>query len=273
MYKSLEGVILDWAGTTVDYGCFAPVAVFINIFSEIGIEVTFEEAREPMGMLKWDHIKAMLSMDRINNLWIDKFDRHWTDEDVDVLYKRFEPKLMATLDQFSRPINSVVKMSQNLKKEGIKIGSTTGYTDRMIEVVAENAKLFGYEPHAIVTPDATNKVGRPMPYMIFENMKRLSLSAPWKVVKVGDTLMDIKEGINAGVWSVGVLVGSSQIGMSESEFIALSAEEKELLVEKARKAFYNVGAHFTIETMAELESLLKVIDDKVSLGDRPNATK
>lgn len=269
MYKSLEGVIFDWAGTTVDYGCFAPVEVFVSIFEELGIEVTLAEAREPMGMLKWDHIKAMLTMDRINNKWQDIFKRNWTDKDVDDLYKRFEPKLMATLDQFASPIGHVVETSKNLKRKGLKIGSTTGYTDKMIEVVAKNAELAGYVPDAIVTPDATGKIGRPMPYMIFENMKQLSLSAPWKIVKVGDTLSDIREGLNAGTWSVGVILGSSELGMDEATFLNLSQDERQATIEKTRRNFEVAGAHFTIETMADLEALLDDIDEKVAGGERP----
>ena len=67
--NKIEGVIFDWAGTTVDFGCFAPVNVFLEIFKNAGVEVTMEEARIPMGMLKRDHIKAMLKMPRISGIW------------------------------------------------------------------------------------------------------------------------------------------------------------------------------------------------------------
>lgn len=60
--KKWEAVIFDWAGTTVDYGCFAPVQAFVEVFRHFGIEPTMEEVREPMGMLKRDHIRAMLEM-------------------------------------------------------------------------------------------------------------------------------------------------------------------------------------------------------------------
>ena len=50
--KKIECVIMDWAGTAVDYGCFAPVAAFLKAFGEVGITVTMEEARRPMGMAK-----------------------------------------------------------------------------------------------------------------------------------------------------------------------------------------------------------------------------
>ncbi|PJO45375.1 phosphonoacetaldehyde hydrolase, partial [Lysinibacillus xylanilyticus] len=36
----VKGVIFDWAGTTVDFGCFAPVNVFLTVFEDAGIEVT-----------------------------------------------------------------------------------------------------------------------------------------------------------------------------------------------------------------------------------------
>lgn len=45
-------VILDWAGTAVDFGCMAPVAAFREAFEHQGITVTEREIREPMGMKK-----------------------------------------------------------------------------------------------------------------------------------------------------------------------------------------------------------------------------
>ncbi len=67
MNKNIEAVIFDWAGTTVDYGCFAPVKAFAEVFRQAGIEPTMDEVREPMGMLKRDHIKTMLEMPRIRD--------------------------------------------------------------------------------------------------------------------------------------------------------------------------------------------------------------
>ena len=50
----IKTVIFDWAGTTVDFGCMAPVHAFRNAFLEKGIQLTDKEIREPMGKLKWD---------------------------------------------------------------------------------------------------------------------------------------------------------------------------------------------------------------------------
>ena len=42
---ALKGVILDWAGTTMDYGCYAPAVVFIEVYKRHGVEITMEQAR------------------------------------------------------------------------------------------------------------------------------------------------------------------------------------------------------------------------------------
>jgi len=65
----IRAVIFDWAGTTVDYGCFAPVQAFQEAFAHHGVPVTLEETRKPMGMLKRDHIRTMLRMERIARAW------------------------------------------------------------------------------------------------------------------------------------------------------------------------------------------------------------
>ena len=65
-------VIFDWAGTTVDYGCFAPVNAFALAFQKFGVTPTVEEIRAPMGMLKRDHIRTMLAMPAIRQQWEEK---------------------------------------------------------------------------------------------------------------------------------------------------------------------------------------------------------
>ena len=269
--NKVEGVIFDWAGTTVDFGCFAPVNVFVDIFKNAGIDVTMEEARGPMGMLKIDHIRAMLSMPRIARLWEEKYGKAFTKQDVENLYAEFEPALMASLVDYTDPIPEVVETVEVLRKQGLKIGSTTGYTTTMMDVVVPNALKKGYHPDFYVTPDDTHSIGRPYPYMIYRNMERLKLSAPWKVVKVGDTTSDIKEGVNAGVWSVGVVVGSSEMGLRLEEYNALTQPERETIIAKTARTFKQNGADFTIQTIRELPELIETINNHILEGKRPHS--
>lgn len=260
----IEGIILDWAGTTVDFGCFAPVNVFLDIFKNAGVEVTLQEAREPMGMLKIDHIRTMLQMPRIQTAWQNQYGRASNEDDVATLYNQFEEQLMVSLATYTDPIPSVLNTVNDLKASGVKIGSTTGYTSGMMNVVVPNAKAKGYEPHSIVTPDDVGGVGRPYPYMIFENMKRLGLQDVRKIVKVGDTTSDIKEALHAGVWAVGVIIGSSEMGLSHQEFEAIDEKEKQHVIHATRQKFEAAGANFTIETMAQLPQLMNQIEQQLN---------
>lgn len=255
----IEAVIFDWAGTTVDYGCFAPVQAFREAFSHFGISVTMEETRKPMGMLKRDHIRTMLKMERIAAEW-EKVTGHAAgDKDVEAVYAQFEPKLFSILTDFAAPKPYVLDAVAQLRAMGLKIGSTTGYTDAMMGVVVPKAAELGYAPDCWFSPDAVDGKGRPAPYMVFENMKALGISDVKRVVKVGDTVSDIQEGINAGVWSVGVLEGSSELGLSQEEFEALTAEERNAACRKVEKTFRAAGAHFVIRNLSELSQLLRAI--------------
>ncbi len=215
--SKIEAVIFDWAGTTVDYGCFAPVKVFTEVFKNAGVEPTMEEVREPMGMLKWAHIRTMLEMPRIKAAWKELYGREPQDADADKMYESYEPSLLKILDQYSDPKPYVLETVQALRDKGIRIGSTTGYTDVMMGIVVPRAKELGYEPDCWFSPDSTGGMGRPYPYMIFRNMEELKVSAVDRVIKAGDTISDIKEGKNAGVFTIGILEGSSLLGLSREE--------------------------------------------------------
>lgn len=255
----IKAVVFDWAGTTVDYGCFAPVQAFVEAFAHYGIEVTMEETRKPMGMLKIEHIRTMLKMERIAKLWQEKYGREANDEDVHAIYEQFEPKLFSILNRYSDPKPYVLDAVKELREMGIKIGSTTGYTDKMMAIVVPEAEKQGYSPDCWFSPDSTDGKGRPFPYMMFNNMKQLNVSDVRSVVKVGDTVSDIKEGVNSGAWSVGVIEGSSELGLSESEWENLSDSEKKAQAERVEKTFRNAGAHFVIKNMSELPTLVRML--------------
>ncbi|SDW43242.1 phosphonoacetaldehyde hydrolase [Paenibacillus sp. CF384] len=265
---TIKGVILDWAGTTVDYGCFAPVAVFIEVFANKGIEITMDEARKPMGMLKIDHLRTLCEMERIAGLWEAKYGRIPNDADVNEMYTDFERILFSILANYAEPIPGVIELMERLRKQGIKIGSTTGYTFEMMKVVATEANKRGYAPDLLITPDDV-PAGRPYPWMIYENAIRLDLYPMKHMVKAGDTISDIQEGVNAGVWTVGVLKGSSELGMTEAEVAACPPQElseKLLAVELKYRA---AGAHYVIDSIGELDTIIGLINARLEQGDKP----
>ncbi|WP_443770258.1 phosphonoacetaldehyde hydrolase [Anaerostipes sp.] len=174
------------------------------------------------------------------------------------MYTIYEKMLLGVLDQFAEVKPKVIETMEFLRKHGIKIGSTTGYTDKMMAIVTKKAKENGYEPDTWFSPDAVHQKGRPYPYMIFKNMEVLEVTSVEHVIKVGDTISDIKEGKNAGVLSVAVLEGSSEMGLSQEEYEALSEEEKQDLCEKTKQNFLKAGADYVIRDMSDLLGIVSL---------------
>jgi len=259
MSKKVSTIILDWAGTTVDFGCFAPVNAFIKAFEAFGITPTMEETRAPMGMEKRAHVAKMLEGERLATLWVEKHGSAHTEKDVNEIYKKFEPALFKTLTEYTDPIPGVLATVLELRKMKITIGSTTGYTTEMMDIVIPEAKKKGYSPDCVICPEDVGR-GRPYPYMIWRNLEKLRVMDIREVVKVGDTIADIEEGKNAGCISVGVLKGSSMLGLSEKEFADTPMVVIKKLLEEAEAKYIESGADYVIEDITELPELIMSIN-------------
>ncbi|MCD8137833.1 MAG: phosphonoacetaldehyde hydrolase [Parabacteroides gordonii] len=258
--KKISCVIMDWAGTAIDFGCFAPLNAFLKVFSEEkGIDITYRQAREPMGLLKIDHIKAILNMPEVNEKFRVRYGRDWNMEDVNEMYVSFEKHLFASLSNFTTPIPGVLDTIKELRESGIKIGSTTGYTQAMMDVVRPGAAAKGYVVDNLVTPDNL-PAGRPAPYMIYKNMIDLAIPSVDNVVKVGDTIADIKEGVNAKVWSIGIITGSNEMGITEEEYNRRTPDELAALKQEVRERMMAAGAHFVLDNITELPAYIEKIN-------------
>lgn len=256
-------IIMDWAGTAVDYGSFAPIEAFINTFAGAGLAVTPAQVRRPMGMAKIDHTRALLQMPEVAAKFFHKNGRRYTEDDVRRLYAAFEARLFDTLASHTTPISGVRHTVELLRQSGVKIGSTTGYTRAMMDVVEPAAAAKGYAPDCVVTPDGL-PAGRPAPYMIYANMTRLAIDAAAKVVKVGDTIADIAEGRHAGVWTVGVITGSNCLALSESEVADMDADELCRRKQAVRQRMTDAGAHFVIDHIAELPAVVESLNEQLA---------
>lgn len=258
----IQGVIFDWAGTTMDYGCFSPVEAFISTFKSIGIDLTFEEAREPMGMLKIDHTRALLEMASVRERFFNIFNRYPSEEDVKTLYAKFEPTLFETLKSYVELNPYVKEVVDELKENGIKIGSTTGYTKEMMNLIIPVAKEKGYDPECCIASDELG-YGRPYPYMVYENARKLNIYPQKALVKVGDTVVDMKEGVNAGCWTVGLILGSSELGLTYEEVQRMNKEELKIRMDKVENKLFEAGADYVIEDMRELPKVIEDINSKL----------
>ena len=255
MDNKIKLVVFDWAGTTTDFGSQAPVRVFDLTFSQFGLHFSREEINAPMGMEKKAHIRSMLVV----------YGRDWNEEDVENIYQKFEANLRQVVAEYSHLIPGVAETVKVLRDKGLGIGSTTGYTSEIMGYVLPLAAAEGYKPDSVVTPDLTGH-SRPTPFMLFECMRQANVYPASCVVKVGDTVTDIKEGKNAGAWAIGILVGSNLMGLSQEEYEAASEEKRNACKEQARKAYLEAGADLVIDSIRDLPAAIDEINARMAQG-------
>ena len=251
-------VIFDWAGTTVDYGSFAPVAAFMQAFSANGITLTPDETRGPMGLHKRDHIRALFGLDSVSRQWRTAHGRDWSEADVEAIYTAFMPIQIQKAAELADLIPGVRECCTELQARGILIGTSTGYPRSVAEPVITAAAEQGYRPNASVCADEVPQA-RPAPWMIFRNMEQLGVFPPSSVLKVGDTVPDIEAGRNAGVRTVGITQTGSEVGLTEEEFSALEASAAQQRIEKAEAVFRNAGADHILRSVADLPALIDTL--------------
>jgi phosphonoacetaldehyde hydrolase len=257
--QPLRGVILDWAGTTVDYGSLAPTRVFVEIFRQRGVEITVAEARGPMGRAKPDHIWAILSLPRVTAAWTDRYGRLPEAADVQAMYTDFLPLQKATLQQKSDVIPGVPEAIRKLRARGLKIGSSTGYTRELMEIVAPLAAVRGYAPDAMVCTDEV-PAGRPAPWMNFLNAQKLDIYPMSAVIVVDDTEIGIEAGLNSGAITVAVTQTGNALGLTAEEANQLSTEELASRLREIEQRFRACGAHCVIRSVAELPELIESLE-------------
>jgi phosphonoacetaldehyde hydrolase len=264
----VQAVILDWAGTAVDYGSFAPTEVFIRLFKSRGIKITHEEARAGMGLMKKDHLKKILSLPSVAHAWLAGQGNDPSVADIENLFRDFINLQTSVLLEYAEPIPGLLDVIRDLRARSIKIGSTTGYLRSMMEILAPEARKNGYEPDCIVCPDEV-PAGRPYPWMCYRNAMQLNVYPMHAMIKVGDTLVDIEEGLNAGMWTVGLSLTGNLMGMKEEQVKALSATEEELACKRIQSQFHEAGAHFVIEGIWDLIKVLDEVEARLAQGERP----
>jgi phosphonoacetaldehyde hydrolase len=264
----LQAVVFDWAGTMIDHGSQAPMGVFVKVFAKFGVEITVDEARGPMGMAKRDHIATLLRQPRIAALWAEKHGRAPDEAAIDAIYEVFVPMNVAVVADYATLIEGAAETAQALRARGLKIGSTTGYTREIMAPVLPLAAAQGYAPDSLVCAGDL-PAGRPSPLMMYRSFLDLGVWPAWSVVKVDDTEVGIAEGLNAGSWTVGVALTGNVFGLNLAETEALDPGEFDRMRDLAHARLTRSGAHFVIDSVAELMPILDLIDGALARGERP----
>lgn len=264
----IQAIVLDWAGTTIDFGSLAPVRAFMELFKQEGICVTAEQAREPMGTEKRDHITRMLSNPQIAEKWVAAKGTTHTEQDIDRLYDAFLPIQTSIIAERSQLIPGWKAAYDQLVNAGYLIGGNTGYARPMMEPALAAAKEQGYEPLSNVCATEVRR-GRPAPDMALTTMLELGADHVHACVKVDDTLPGIEEGLRAGMWTIGVAISGNEVGLDYDQWQALNHKEQDAKRELAYNRFAQAGAHIIIDSVAELPAAVEKIEDWIAAGRHP----
>jgi phosphonoacetaldehyde hydrolase len=254
--RPIAAVLLDWAGTTIDHGSRAPAAVFVEIFHRRGVEITVAEARGPMGRAKLDHIAAVAALPRVADAWRRVHGRPPERADVEAMYHEFLPLQHEVLARETIVIPGIVEAVAACRALGVRIGSTTGYTRALMEVVAPLAAAQGYAPDVIVCADDVPR-GRPAPWMNLRAAEAMDAFPLHRVVAVDDTPVGIEAGANAGCITVAVTRTGNALGLSLEEVTALPAGDLDDRLAVVTREFRAAGADHVIASVADLPGLIR----------------
>ena len=291
----LKAVILDWAGTTLDYGCMAPMVVFREVYAQKGVPITEDEARLPMGAHKRVHIQKIGQIPEVKQRWLEVHGVEQTEKDIDEMFEAFQPLQLPYLVEYSPLIPGTLETIAYSRDKGMKIGSTTGYTGEMMDILMREGLKQGYIPDSSVT--ATGHVtindlrfpspiyqdlgfkyskshigipeGRPGPWMCILNAMLLNIYPPYLCAKIGDTIPDIKEGVNAGMWTIGLAKSGNEIGKTKEEVERMDKGELTDKLSSVYLNMYKAGADFVVDTIAEVPEKLDEISSMLRRRERP----
>ncbi len=266
----VKALVLDWSGTVADAYVLAPAVVFFEVFKKHGVDISMFEARGPMGLRKDLHIKALTEVPEIRHRWKEIKGKDPDQGDVDDMFADFVPMQLACLRQYTELLPGVAEVVQRLQKQGIKIGSTTGFVRPMVDILEEDAKKQGYVPDASVAGDEVEHGARPKPFMVYKNLDMMDVHPIQSVIKVDDTVSGIGEALEAGCWGVGVSLYSNYMDIdSLADAESLSDEEMARRLDHTNEILQKAGAHYVIDSLTDIEPVIEDVNRRLARGERP----
>ena len=266
----VKRLVLDWSGTTADAYVLAPAVVFVEVFSKQNVEISMTEARGPMGLRKDLHIKALTEVPEIKERWKGVHGKYPDQSDVDRMFEDFVPMQLDCLRKYTTLLPHVAELTQKFQKEGIRIGSSTGFVRSMVDILEEDANKQGYTPDASVAGDEVVNGARPKPFMVYRNLDLMDVHPIQSVVKVDDTISGVGEALEAGCWGVGMARYSNYMDINSlEEAESIPDQEIQRRLANTREILQKAGAHYVIDTFDELPQVVEDVNQRLSSGERP----
>ena len=266
----VKALVLDWSGTTADAYVIAPAVVFAQVFEKQGVTISMKEARGPMGLRKDLHIKALTEDPPIRDRWKEVHGKYPDQADVDLMFEDFVPSQLACLPAHTGLLPGVADVVSRMQQQGLKVGCSTGFTRPMVDILEKGAEEQGMNLDASVAGDEVTQGARPRPFMVYRNLDLMDAWPIQSVIKVDDTVSGIGEGLNAGCWAVGVSRYSNYLNInSYQEADDMPVAELNRRHEETRDILRKAGAHYVIDSLADIEPVIEDVNQRLARGERP----
>jgi phosphonoacetaldehyde hydrolase len=223
-----------------------------------------------MGLRKDLHIKALTEEPEIRERWKGVHGKNPDQGDVDKMFEDFVPMQLDCLQKYTTLLPGVAETTQKFQKQGIKIGSSTGFVRSMVDILEAAAKEQGYVPDASVAGDEVVHGARPKPFMVYRNLDLMDIHPIQSVVKVDDTISGIGEALEAGCWGVGIASYSNYMNINTlEEADSLPKEEIARRLDLTREILRKAGAHYVIDTFDQLVDVIEDVNQRLARGEKP----
>ena len=226
--QPIQLAMFDMAGTTVNDevdGHPLMVISMMRAFAKHGFELASDVINKHRGKQKLEAIQTLLKE-------VAELAPADAEGVGDSVYRDFLHELESNLSSISE-IDGATELFRHLRSKNIYIGVGSGFPMQVVQAIASQLGWLDKGLLDYVGSAEQVGVGRPNPKMIHDAMQQLSIIDGRKVVKIGDTVVDVQEGKNAGTWTVAVLTGSqteTQLRAAAPDYILSSIRELRTLI-------------------------------------------
>ena len=205
--KDIALVVFDMAGTTIEDSGQVPEA-FTTVLRQHGMEITDDALRAVRGASKRDAIRHFVV--RHHKTGIDAL--------TDRIFNDFRDYLAMLFKAGGvKPVAGAAETFRWLRGLGVRIALNTGFDRLTTDLIIDAVGWKSGGADAIICGDDV-AMGRPAPYLIFRSMEATGVTSVHQVMCVGDTVLDMQAGHNAGARHVvGVLSGAHKKDQLEKE--------------------------------------------------------
>ena len=279
----IKACIFDLGGTIVDRYSLTPFIAFKGAFENKNINLCSSLIRQGGCLNKMDYINKICDNITIRAQWYNNYKREITPEDKNEIFRDFSKIQAKQTIERMKIIPQTKKCVQYLKDNNILTGVTTPFDYEQTMRVKSILEVNNVHLDNYVSSSCSDLPGRPEPYMIHENMNKLNLDDPKRIIKIGDTFSGIQEGLNAGCltigvsrWSVYMAIDSYEemmrldnVIMNGSNNYSLNYHNQQEKIKKSGEILKGSGAHYVIDTLEELPGII----EHINRMDEPNPYK